>query len=47
METQETEVAVAMIVSGEALNAVRDQIKKAKEMLAKANLLLSKSEPVS
>jgi len=36
-----------MVVSSESLDVARDQIKKAKEMIAKANLILSKAEPVS
>ena len=36
-----------MIISSEELDAARDQIKKAKEMIAKANLILSKAEPGS
>ena len=47
LEAREAEVAEAMIVSSEVLNAARDQIKKAKKMIAKANLILSKAEPMS
>ena len=36
-----------MVISSEALDAARDQIKKVNEMIAKANLILSKAEPVS
>ena len=36
-----------MAVSNKALDAARDQIKKAKEMIAKANFFLSKVDPVS
>ena len=47
LEAQEAEVAEAKVISSEALDAARDQIKKAKEMNAKANLILSKAEPMS
>jgi len=47
LEALEAEVTEAMAVSTEALDAVRDQIKRAKEMIAKANLFLFKTELVS
>jgi len=47
LEAREAEVAEAMVVFSEALYAARDQIKKVKEMIAKANLILSKAESVS
>jgi len=34
-----------MSISSEALDSAKDQIKKAQEMIAKANLLLFKAEP--
>ena len=36
-----------MVISSEAFDAARDQIKKEKEMNVKANLILFKAEPVS
>ena len=36
-----------MVVSNEAYDAAKNQIQKAKEIIAKANIILSKAEPVS
>ena len=41
LEAREAEVIEAMVISTEVLDAARDQIKKEKEMIAKANFLLS------
>ena len=46
LETREAEVAEAMVVFKEALDAAQNQIKKVEEMITRANLILSKAEPV-
>ena len=40
------EVLEAIVVSSEALNAVRNTIKKVEKMIARANIILFKTEPV-
>ena len=45
LDAREAEVAKAMVVSSEALNAAKNQIKKV-EIIARANIILSKAEPV-
>jgi len=42
----EVEVLEAIVVSSEALDAAKNQIKKAEEMITRANTILSKAEPV-
>ena len=44
VEAREAEAIEAMSVFSEALDFAKDQIKKAREMIAKANLFLSKVE---
>ena len=44
LEAQKAEVTEAMTFSNEVLDVARDQIKRAKEMITNANLLLSKAE---
>jgi len=46
LDAREAEVAKAMVVSSEALDAAKNQIKKAGEMIARDNIILSKTEPV-
>ena len=46
LDAREVEVAKAMVVSSEALDAAKNQIKKAGEMIARDNIILSKTEPV-
>ena len=45
LEARDAEATEAMSVSSEALDSAKDQIKRVREMIAKANLLLSKAEP--
>ena len=46
METRKVEIGDAIDVSNSALLDAEDKIEKAKKMIKKANLLLSKTEPV-
>ena len=46
LETRKVELGDAIDASSSALLDAEDKIKKAKEMIRKANLLLSKAEPV-
>ena len=46
LETRKVELGDAIDASSSALLDAEDKIKKAKEMIRKANLLLSKTEPV-
>jgi len=45
LEARDAEAIEVMSISSEAFDSAKDQIKKAWEMIAKANLLLSKTEP--
>ena len=45
LEAREVEAIECNVISSEALDFARDQIKRAREIIAKANLLLSKAEP--
>jgi len=44
LEAQDAKAIEAISVSGEALDSAKNQIKKVREIIAKANLLLSKAE---
>ena len=46
LETRKVELGDAIDASSSALLDAEDKIEKAKEMIRKANLLLSKAEPV-
>ena len=46
LETRKVELGDTIDASNSALIDVEDKIEKAKEMIRKANLLLSKAEPV-
>ena len=46
LETRKVEIGDAIDASSSALLDAEDKIEKAKEMIRKANLLLSKTEPV-
>ena len=46
LDAWEVEVSEAIVVSSEALDAAKNQIKKAEEMITRANTILSKAEPV-
>ena len=46
LEIRKVEIGDAIDASNSALLDVEDKIKKAKEMIKRANLLLSKTEPV-
>ena len=47
LEAREAEVTEAMAVSSKTLDFAKCQIKKAREIIAKANFLLFKAEPES
>ena len=44
LEARDAEAIEVMSVSSETLDSAKDQIKRARKMIAKANLLLSKAE---
>jgi len=46
LETRKVEIRDAIDASNSVLLDVEDKIEKAKEMIKRANLLLSKAEPV-
>ena len=46
LDAQEVEVSEAIVISGEALDAAKNQIKKAEEMIIRANIIFSKAEPM-
>ena len=46
LDAREAEVAEAMVISSKALDAVKNQIKKAEETIVRANLILAKIELV-
>ena len=46
LDAHEAEVAKAMVVSSEALDAAKYQIKEAGEMITRDNIILSKTETV-
>ena len=46
LDAREAEISKAIVISSEALEGAKDQLKKAEEMIARAKTIISKVEPV-